>query len=635
MPDEKEPTTTPDDAGADAPDEAPSQPDPEPAASPVRKIPGWVEGALGLATTVVAFVVAFQDTPQLAGLVTVSLLALALVGFLIYRAYDGVPPLLLGRRRSEVERPLVRRWALVAGIAVVPALLGPALLLRGGRAYVATAIRGTPTPTATATSTPTGTPTATPTATVTPTVTPTNTPTPTPEPLRMVLVDPGFSTTICCIERVHVPEGTDPADVTVEASVTEWAGAGVYLGHSFVELTLTSLADQEWIKLTNKVMARVVAHQPVSGLARFVTSPFCGGPAAYFDLPPLGIDPDGITSVSVPGVDFYTLQSGELGAFMVELVGAESGVYEIELGVEYAYQGVTTEQWSADTVTVVVPETYEEWHFSFERSGEYSELKKAEIVTVPTPTPTPAPEAGTQVRPVDGAVMVHVPGGEFMMGSPELLRGAENEFPQHVVTLDAFWLDRTEVTNAQYAECVVAGACSPPVWCTWGEMTYGTPELAQHPVDCVGWADAEAYCGWAGGRLPTEAEWEYAARGPDGLVYPWGDAWLEGMANCLENRCHDGYLQTAPVGSFEEGASWVGALDMAGIVWEFVADWLGEYPAEAQVNPTGPETGDHRLVRGGSWMFSEWHARSACRGKYWPVPPHNYGGFRCAMSEDR
>jgi formylglycine-generating enzyme required for sulfatase activity len=245
--------------------------------------------------------------------------------------------------------------------------------------------------------------------------------------------------------------------------------------------------------------------------------------------------------------------------------------------------------------------------------------------------------------------MVYVPAGEFVMGSDDeevdfalqqcLTYGANCrrryfsvEMPLHEVILDGFWLDRTEVSNSQYALCEQAGACEPPS-CQAGGDGY--------PVVCVTWEQASAYCQWTGARLPTEAEWEYAARGPDQSRYPWGNE-FEGTllnycdANCslakLDETFDDGYAETAPVGSYPQGASWVGALDMAGNVWEMVADWNGEYLPGKQINPTGPETGGRRVARGGSWHASPDHVRSALRTHMGTDQQIDHAGFRCAQS---
>jgi formylglycine-generating enzyme required for sulfatase activity/tRNA A-37 threonylcarbamoyl transferase component Bud32 len=232
----------------------------------------------------------------------------------------------------------------------------------------------------------------------------------------------------------------------------------------------------------------------------------------------------------------------------------------------------------------------------------------------------------TWTRPADGMVMVYVPGGTFQMGSDESDPDAyDDEFPQHSVTLDGFWIDRMEVTNAQYRQCVEAEACQAPTTCDWGEPTYGKAAKTHHPVVCVDWSAAVDYCEWAGARLPTEAEWEYAARGPDGLIYPWGNSPPD---NTLLNYA-ESVGATTEVGSYPDGASWCKALDVAGNVWEWVADWYDDYPPEAQANPAGPETGENKVLRGGGWGVIQDPVRAAYRNSDSPGARYHFVGFRC------
>ncbi len=266
----------------------------------------------------------------------------------------------------------------------------------------------------------------------------------------------------------------------------------------------------------------------------------------------------------------------------------------------------------------------------------------------------------TWPRPVDGMAMVYVPAGEFEMGSTdagvdaavELCRQYYDicnhsyyalESPQHAVMLDGFWMDRTEITNAQYQQCVDAGVCQSPGVCDRGEPPPRTTPEANHPVVCVTWYEAQTYCEWVGARLPTEAEWEYAARGPDGNVYPWGNTFDGTLSNYCDVNCDkprantavdDGYAQSAPVGSYPRGASWCGALDLAGNVSEWTADWLGDYPSTSQVNPTGPETGYEKVIRGGGWHYHQASLRGVARAKIEPDRRYNPMGFRCAISSD-
>ncbi len=253
-------------------------------------------------------------------------------------------------------------------------------------------------------------------------------------------------------------------------------------------------------------------------------------------------------------------------------------------------------------------------------------------------TATPAEEAtpslgDTWTRPADGMVMVYVPAGEFEMGSTG---GDDDEQPVHTVALDGFWIDRTEVTKAQYEQCVAAGACTP---------CYGDSAYYDYPAIYVTWYQAETYCGWAGGRLPTEAEWEYAARGPEGRVFPWGDEFDGTRLNFCDANCErdwadetvdDGYAETAPVGSYPAGASWCGAQDMAGNVWEWVADSYASdyYDRSPSRNPTGPSPWEYRVLRGGSWGFDPYYVRGANRDCFVPSNTYGHVGLRCAMSSE-
>lgn len=277
-----------------------------------------------------------------------------------------------------------------------------------------------------------------------------------------------------------------------------------------------------------------------------------------------------------------------------------------------------------------------------------------------TPTSGEFP-AETQIRSADGMRMVYVPGGTFQMGSTETeITEAialcqehyticnrwfyEREGPQHPVSLAGFWFDQNEVSNAQYSICVEAGVCGEPSTCKKGEATFGGPAKASHPVVCVDWEEAQVYCQWAGGRLPTEAEWEYAFRGEEGLIYPWGDAFDGTNLNYCDENCDqshaddrfdDGYVRTAPVGSYPQGASWCGALNLGGNVSEWVADWFGDYAPEETSNPSGPSTGDEKMVKGCSWYFHPAYCRGTFRASVDPRTRFDYLGFRCAKPTDQ
>ena len=244
---------------------------------------------------------------------------------------------------------------------------------------------------------------------------------------------------------------------------------------------------------------------------------------------------------------------------------------------------------------------------------------------------------------IDGMVMLYVPAGKFEMG---YLDGKKDETPVHTVYLDAYWIDQTEVTNAKYRKCEEAGVCERPKQATYPlerinsatrDDYYLNPEYDNYPALYINWSQASIYCEWAERSLPTEAEWEKAARGTDGRIYPWGNEFPT-----VDQANFGGYIgDTTAVGSYPAGASPYGALDMAGNVWEWVNDWYDpEYYSTSQKrNPQGPDSGAFFIERGGSWRPSEKPIRSSYRGWYTPpflgstVVAHNYDGFRCAASE--
>lgn len=265
----------------------------------------------------------------------------------------------------------------------------------------------------------------------------------------------------------------------------------------------------------------------------------------------------------------------------------------------------------------------------------------------------PGTELGQEIVGPDGAVMVWVPAGSFLMGSTdeqvaELLRLSSEDFgdsfdfwfntetPQRQVEMDGFWIQKHAVTNARYrAFCEATGRQFPE----------HSEQGDDHPVVWVNWHEAVAYAEHYGLGLPTEAQWEYAARGSDGRMYPWGDEWDPQRLCWRENLGPGG--TTFPVGSFPAGASWCGALDMAGNTLEWCADWYDPdyYKTAPSSNPTGPAEGvgyevpefgrrePSRVLRSGEWSYDDGVTlRCACRNDNYPDGRSGSSGFRCAMS---
>lgn len=289
--------------------------------------------------------------------------------------------------------------------------------------------------------------------------------------------------------------------------------------------------------------------------------------------------------------------------------------------------------------------------FSPETSSPQATLPAASTSAPALDTPVPssaAPEG-----------MVFVPAGTFQMGGDANKSLAEcqkfasdcslawymSEEPIHSVSLSAFYMDMYEVTNAQYAECVASGVCSAPRKNSSGtrDSYYGNADFDGYPVIYVTWEKANTYCTWRGGRLPTEAEWEYAARGGlEGMHYPWGESFDGTQANFCDASCpydyrnldfDDAYADTAPVGSYAPNG--FGLYDMAGNVWEWVSDYYGMYPPRSVTDPSGPELGEYYVLRGGGWDGVAYYLGVSFR--YYAVPNGSaYSvGFRCVIPAEK
>lgn len=268
-----------------------------------------------------------------------------------------------------------------------------------------------------------------------------------------------------------------------------------------------------------------------------------------------------------------------------------------------------------------------------------------------TSTPEP-PQAGDVRLDAKGGEQVYVPAGCFLMGTsdeeaeyaasldaPSWVMGRiKTEQAQHEVCIsEGYWIDRTEVTNAAYQAFVDEGGYTNETYWSENGLTWlkrqnienlpkqcGDELIEDHPRVCVTWFEAEAYANWRGGTLPTEAQWEYAARGPESLIYPWGNEWDADLANVVDSTA------LTPVGEYPDGASWCGALDMAGNAMEWVQDWLRpEYDEDSVTDPLGPERGAVKVEKGGWWGSNPVAARAAYR--HFEDPPtynDHHIGFR-------
>ncbi len=295
--------------------------------------------------------------------------------------------------------------------------------------------------------------------------------------------------------------------------------------------------------------------------------------------------------------------------------------------------------------------------------GDRGSAAPAPSPSAATPPPAPSGSAAGLAATREAACppgTLRIPGGSFYMGSDDDL---PFEKPAHQVTLEPFCMDELEVTVEQYKACSDEGRCKRAgITNVWDSITDAESKAfdplcnvrdpdgkAKHPVNCVDWSMADKYCREQGKHLPTEAQWEFAARGPDGRKYPWGDeppsadrlnscgkeCMLWGRKSGVEEKAmydvDDGFPNTAPVGSFPKGASRYGVQDVVGNVWEWVADWYGPYGADEQRDPKGPDEGEARVIRGGAWnaSYPAW-VRPTFRYKDAPTK-RSYGiGFRCA-----
>jgi formylglycine-generating enzyme required for sulfatase activity len=242
---------------------------------------------------------------------------------------------------------------------------------------------------------------------------------------------------------------------------------------------------------------------------------------------------------------------------------------------------------------------------------------------------TPYTPVKSKISPADKMTQVYVPKGEFIMGSND--ESMPKSYPEHIVYLSAYWMDQVEVTNGMFALCVEAGACRHLTYPEDKIHYLDNPSYKDYPVVYVTWFDAETYCQWAGRRLPTEAEWEKAARGTDGRLYPWGNTPPDSRLGNFD-EIFDGPL---PSNRYKLGASPFGVLNMVGNVREWVADWFNQsyYSRSPAANPKGAAAGEKRSLRGASYLDSGQQLFVFNRFEHQPGSQGINRGFRCAESE--
>ena len=298
---------------------------------------------------------------------------------------------------------------------------------------------------------------------------------------------------------------------------------------------------------------------------------------------------------------------------------------------------------------------------SAKRAGSGTLVASASAASASAPKPKKPTKPSNEVKTPTG-LMMRIPAGTFKMGSDT---PGTFEKPVHEVNISAFLLDKYEVTVEAYQACVKEKKCTKTHWVTWKNIdpkdakfwtkfcNLVQPGREKHPMNCLSHSNANAYCMWAGKRLPTAAEWEYAARGKESNKYPWGnDDPTPEHANVCGKDCRsnliakgkrwgkmfddtDPHPETAPVGSYKKGASPFGVMDMAGNVWEWTNDWfsMGYYKSSPKEDPKGPGYGKRRSVRGGSWNdFKANNLRSSFRLSHEPSDRLANIGFRCAKS---
>ncbi|HSG46132.1 MAG TPA: SUMF1/EgtB/PvdO family nonheme iron enzyme [Anaerolineales bacterium] len=347
----------------------------------------------------------------------------------------------------------------------------------------------------------------------------------------------------------------------------------------------------------------------------------------------------GLFKHGVIGRRVFTLITGIFLFVTVGLFGYRNLSSNLEAGVPAVV--VETELKSTDTPQLLT-----------------ATIKSQPVTATVSPVPTSEYTIGSsRISPRDGMTLLYIPGGTFTMGADaddaltkceKIWNTCERDWflsvePPHQVSVNSFWIDKTEVTTSMYQACVEAGSCKEPRNKSSNAYDgyYGDPKFEDYPMIQVDWNMANAYCEWTGRRLPTEAEWERAAKGDNTWIFPWGDNFDGTLLNYCDSNCpfdwadsttNDGYPDVAPVGSFPSDQSIYGAQDMSGNVLEWVADWYDAYPGNTSNNKNYGTI--FRVNRGGSWANNQLNAQLIFRGYYAVSRPAPNLGFRCAMDAE-
>ena len=427
-----------------------------------------------------------------------------------------------------------------------------------------------------------------------------------------------FRTAVQGLAVIDAPAGTLLAYATAPGKVArDGEGAqGLYTGELLKALPIPGLSIEQVFKRVRQAVQQQTRGEQVPWESSSLVGDF------VFAAAPVPIAPGPVARVEPPGPVVREELRSPRGSLAVSanIPGVEVWLGDRRLGEARPGRALVVDNLAAGTHRLRARKAgHKEW----ERDVQVVADARAEVAIDLERFVESLRAGAVQRRGTDGAEMAYIPRGTFTMGDAQGQGGGESV--PHAVTAEGFWIDRTEVTNAQFARFIQARGTAQ------GDGQRAASGREQHPVAGVTWHDAVAYCRWAQKRLPTEAEWEYAARGADGRRYPWGNAWEDPRARFRGNR---GNGATAPVGSYPNGASPFGLLDMAGNVWEWASTLFKPYPYVVTDGREDPGASGRRVLRGGSWMDAPGDLRSTFRDTGGPGERSATIGFRCAQTAD-